>query len=47
MESAKRTYALPAATVERFEKEVPPGKRSARVAELLESWISERESVKP
>ena len=43
MESAKRTYALPAETLKRFELVIGPGKRSAKVAELIESWISERE----
>lgn len=43
METAKRTYALPARTLKRFEKEIAPGKRSAKVAELIEGWIDERE----
>ncbi len=43
MEKAKRTYALPEQTLKRFEREVAPGKRSAKVAELIEGWIRERE----
>ena len=43
METEKRTYALPAHTLKRFEQEIAPGKRSAKVAELIESWIRERE----
>ena len=43
MEVVKRTYALPSASLKRFEQEIAPGKRSAKVAELIEMWISERE----
>jgi hypothetical protein len=43
MELAKRTYALPAETLKRFEQHIPPGKRSAKVAELIEDWIRQRE----
>jgi hypothetical protein len=43
LKTAKRTYALPAQVLERFEHEIAPGKRSAKVAELIESWIRERE----
>ena len=43
MNSEKRTYVLPAETLQRFEREVAPGKRSAKVAELIESWIAEHE----
>lgn len=43
METAKRTYALPSNTLKRFEQEIAPGKRSAKVAELIEDWIRERE----
>ena len=43
METAKRTYALPSQTLKRFEREIGPGKRSAKVAELIEAWIRERE----
>jgi hypothetical protein len=40
---AKRTYALPSDTLKRFEQAIAPGKRSAKVAELIENWIRERE----
>lgn len=43
METEKRTYALPAQVLKRFEREIGPGKRSAKVAELIEVWIRERE----
>jgi hypothetical protein len=43
MKTAKRTYALPSGTLERFEQEIEPGKRSAKVAELIEDWIRGRE----
>ena len=43
MATAKRTYALPFKTLKRFENEIAPGKRSAKVAELIEGWIRERE----
>jgi hypothetical protein len=43
MHTAKRTYALPTETLERFEKQIAPGKRSAKVAELIEGWMRERE----
>ena len=35
METAKRTYALPSQTLRRFEGKIAPGKRSAKVAELM------------
>jgi hypothetical protein len=43
MNTAKRTYALPSNTLQRFEREIAPGKRSAKVAELIELWIADRE----
>jgi hypothetical protein len=43
MELTKRTYALPSQTIERFEGKIAPGKRSAKVAELIEAWISAQE----
>lgn len=43
MKLAKRTYARPTETLKRFEQEIAPGKRSAKVAELIENWIRERE----
>jgi metal-responsive CopG/Arc/MetJ family transcriptional regulator len=43
MDVAKRTYVLPSDVLQRFEKVIAPGKRSAKVAEILEEWIHERE----
>lgn len=43
MKLAKRTYALPPATIAKFEAEIAPGQRSAKVAELIDGWIQERE----
>ena len=43
METAKRTYVLPSQTLKRFEQKIATGKRSAKVAELMEGWIRERE----
>jgi hypothetical protein len=43
MERVKRTYALPNGLLARFEGEVPPGRRSAKIAELIEAWVEERE----
>ena len=43
MEMAKRTYALPSQILRRFEGKIAPGKRSAKVAELIEEWIREQE----
>ncbi|MBI4559111.1 MAG: hypothetical protein HY706_16120 [Candidatus Hydrogenedentes bacterium] len=41
MPVVKKTYALPVATVERFEARVPPGKRSAVLAQLMHGWLEE------
>ena len=38
----KRTYALPAGILEAFEKEVPAGRRSAVLGELIGGWLEER-----
>lgn len=38
----KRTYALPPDTLQQFEQEVSPGKRSAIIAELLREWLDKR-----
>jgi len=38
----KRTYALPPQTLERFEHEVAPGRRSAVIAELLQAWLERK-----
>jgi len=43
VDSTKRTYALPAEMLKRFEREIAPGKRSAKIAELIENWVRERE----
>jgi hypothetical protein len=39
----KRTYTLPGATVDAFERVVPAGQRSRRLAEVLDEWISEQQ----
>jgi hypothetical protein len=39
----KRTYSLPPDTLAAFEARIAPGRRSALIAELVESWIKERE----
>jgi len=38
----KRTYSLPAQTLQAFEKDVPAGQRSQVLAGLLESWLDEQ-----
>ncbi len=43
MDLAKRTYALPSETILRFEQQIESGKRSAKIAELIEIWIADRE----
>jgi len=43
MRLLKRTYALPPEAVAKFESELAPGQRSAKIAELITSWIQERE----
>lgn len=42
MSVMKRTYALPEETVRQFEHVVPPGRRSALLASLLNAWIQEQ-----
>ena len=37
----KRTYALPAETLEQFEQVVAPDQRSAVIAELLREWLDQ------
>jgi len=39
MQSLKRTYTLPADTLQRFEQAVVPGRRSATIDELLREWL--------
>ncbi len=43
MKLIKRTYSLPSDTIERFERRVGPGKRSAALKRIMEEWISEQE----
>ena len=38
----KRTYALPAQTVESFEQAIAPGQRSAIVGEAIARWMNEQ-----
>ena len=38
----KRTYSLPASTIDEFEKHVPAGQRSNVLAELLHGWLEQR-----
>lgn len=38
----KRTYALPADTLERFEGAVAAGERSRALAEAIDTWVEER-----
>jgi hypothetical protein len=42
----KRTYGLPADALDPFEKEVPPGDRSAVVATLMRNWLAEKRRKK-
>jgi hypothetical protein len=41
--TTKRTYALPSAAIDAFEKSVPAGERSSVVAALIQNWLDERE----
>jgi hypothetical protein len=43
MKLIKRTYSLPSDTIERFERRVGPGKRSAALKRIMEEWVSEQE----
>ena len=43
MRLQKRTYSLPPETVERFERSVAAGKRSAVVSQLVGSWLDEQQ----
>lgn len=43
MNLTKRTYSLPAEALQKFEKSVKPGKRSAVIAKLLEEWLEAQE----
>jgi len=42
MQTQKRTYALPAETVQEFEQMVASGQRSATLARLIEDWLEKR-----
>ena len=42
MQTRKRTYALPAETVQEFEKAVASGQRSTTLARLIEEWLEKR-----
>jgi hypothetical protein len=48
MKLQKRTFVLPTETLSRFEATVAPGRRSAKIAELIEAWIKahEREALR-
>ena len=37
----KRTFSLPASTLEEFEREVPPGRRSPILSEVLRAWLEQ------
>lgn len=39
MRLLRRTYSLPAETVERFERAVPRGQRGAVISRLIEEWL--------
>jgi hypothetical protein len=43
MQLQKRTFSLPADTLERFEKEVPAGQRSSILTELLNQWLDQQQ----
>ena len=43
MSHTKRTYALPAQIMTRFEHAVPAGERSRLVGKLLQDWLDDRE----
>ncbi len=45
MRLAKRTYSLPIETLERFERRVGPGDRSAVIADLMDRWVNEHENA--
>ena len=43
MKTEKRTYAIPTATLQQFEQDIAPGKRSTKVTELIGEWVRGRE----
>lgn len=42
MQTRKRTYALPQATIEKFEQTVTSGQRSTTLARLIEEWLEKQ-----
>lgn len=42
MQTQKRTYALPAETLQEFEEAVASGQRSTTLARLIEEWLEKR-----
>ena len=42
MQTQKRTYALPAETIQEFEQAVASGQRSTTLALLIEEWLEKR-----
>ena len=42
MQTRKRTYALPQATIEKFEQLVTSGQRSTTLARLIEEWLEKQ-----
>ena len=43
MRLAKRTYTLPPDLLRKFEHRLPPGERSSSLAQIMESWLADRE----
>lgn len=43
MRLAKRTYTIPPDLLERFERRVAPGERSASLSRIIEAWLAEAE----
>ena len=43
MSLAKRTYSLPPEVVAKFENRIAAGDRSSLLAQLIRSWVEERE----
>jgi hypothetical protein len=42
MRLVKRTYALPPEILEQFEREIPPGKRSRLISQLIRQWLDKQ-----
>ena len=45
MQTQKRTYVLPQETVEKFERTVASGQRSAALARLIEAWLEQQQQA--